>query len=110
MEVRRAVAGLALIGVALVVVGCGSGGNEVVAGTGITVTAETEPLPDRWPYTNRPSSTTIFPLNPYLHGQDRTPQSSSSSVHRRAAAVRSPANKLASSTWRLSTIQTQFGT
>ncbi|NMM91775.1 hypothetical protein B2J88_47115 [Rhodococcus sp. SRB_17] len=47
MQIRRGIAGLAVIGVALVVVGCGSGGNDVVAGTSITVTAETEPLPDR---------------------------------------------------------------
>jgi hypothetical protein len=29
------------------VVSCSSGGNEVVAGTGITVAAETKPIPDR---------------------------------------------------------------
>ncbi len=47
MQVRRIAMGLAVPGLVLLVVGCGSGGNEVVAGTGIAVTAEAEPLPDR---------------------------------------------------------------
>lgn len=48
MQVRRAVAGLAATGLALVAVGCGSGGGaEDVAGPGVTVAAETAPMPDR---------------------------------------------------------------
>ena len=47
MQVRRAVVGLAVAGLALAVVGCSSGSNEVVEGTGITEAAETKPIPDR---------------------------------------------------------------
>lgn len=47
MQVRRAVAGLAITGLALAVGGCGSGGDEVAAGTGIAVAADTTPIPQR---------------------------------------------------------------
>ncbi|WP_255312533.1 hypothetical protein [Rhodococcus tukisamuensis] len=48
VQVRRAVAGLAVTGLALAVVGCGSGGNEVAGvGTDIAAAAESVPIPDK---------------------------------------------------------------
>ncbi|RVW02425.1 hypothetical protein EF834_12665 [Rhodococcus spongiicola] len=47
MRIRRAVAGVAVAGLALAAVGCGSGGNEAIEGTGTSVAETTEPVPDR---------------------------------------------------------------
>lgn len=47
MRARRVVVGSAVAGLALAVVGCSSGSNEVVGGTGITEAVESKPLPDR---------------------------------------------------------------
>ncbi|MDH6680037.1 hypothetical protein M2284_004262 [Rhodococcus sp. LBL1] len=47
MQVRRAVVGLLVAGLAFAVGGCGSESNAGAEATDITVTAETEPIPDR---------------------------------------------------------------
>lgn len=47
MQVRRAVVGVAIAGLALAAVSCGSGGNARSEAKDIEVAAATEPVPDR---------------------------------------------------------------